>query len=253
MRIDLLLYEKGLYPSRNKAKESVLKGEVLYKGKVAKPSQEIDDIIDITIVKPEENFISNGGYKLSKAIKDFCFDVNGKVFADIGASNGGFTHCLLLNGASKVYAVDVGETQLDKSLRENEKVIIFDNTNARYLTSETFGEQVDGVVCDVSFISLSLILPSIKNILNKNGQAIVLIKPQFECGKEYLTKTGIVKSEKARFKAVEKIYYESINLGLIPEKFTVAPIKDKKNIEYLMLLNKNCNKKLDLESIKCLI
>ncbi len=250
MRIDLLLYEKGLYPSRNKAKESVLKGEVLYKGKIARPSQEIDNLEDVTIVKGEENFISNGGYKLSKAIKDFQFEVKGKIFADIGASNGGFTHCLLQNGVSKVYAVDVGESQLDTSLKENEKVIVFDNTNARYLTSQTFGELVDGVVCDVSFISLTLILPSIKQILNENGKAIVLIKPQFECGKEYLTKTGIVKSDKARFKAVEKIYNESICLGLIPEKFTVAPIKDKKNIEYLMLLGKNSNIVLNLESVK---
>ena len=162
-------------------------------------------------------------------------------FADIGASNGGFTDCLLKAGASKVYAIDVGESQLDKDLVANSKVTVLDNTNARYLTEEVLGERVDGVVSDVSFISLTLILNGIKNVLKDDGIALLLIKPQFECGKEFLNKNGIVKNEKARFNAIKKVYTACVNLGMYPVNLTTAPIKEGKNVEYVIMLKNNDN------------
>ncbi len=244
MRIDALLYKEGVFPSRSKASQAVLDGLVSYKGQVVlKPSTNVEDFSLVKVEDRSSFFVSNGGYKLEKAIKDFNLDVNGLVFADIGASNGGFTDCLLKNGAKKVFAVDVGETQLDKTLIQNDKVIVKDNTNARFITEETLGEKVDGVTVDVSFISLTYILQGVKNVLKNGGFAVFLIKPQFECGKEYLGNSGIVKSENARKLAVKKIYDACLLQGLYAVDFTTAPIKEKKNVEYLILVKNNDNSK----------
>ena len=162
-------------------------------------------------------------------------------FADIGASNGGFTDCLLQNGASKVFAIDVGESQLDSSLSSSDKVVVLDNVNARYLTLDTLGEMVDGVTSDVSFISVTLILDGIKNVLKKGGIALLLIKPQFECGIKNLNKNGIVKSKKARHTAIEKVYNECIARGLFAVNLTTAPIKEGKNVEYVIMLKNDDN------------
>ncbi len=239
MRIDLLLYKKGLCPSRNKAKEKVLKGEVLYNGKPCKPSDDFEDISKITIIESECTFVSNGGYKLNKALCDFNLSVDGLTFVDLGASNGGFTDVLLKNNAKKVFAVDVGESQLDISLKNDKRVIVFDNTNARNVSKETFGELVDGVVCDVSFISLTLILESVSRILKDNGFAVLLIKPQFECGKQYLSKNGIVTDVNARLKCVKNIIEYAKSVGLFATNLTIAPIREKKNVEYLLLAYKD--------------
>lgn len=252
MRLDAYLFELGKYPSRNKASESILKGEVLYDNKVVKPSKEVTDEKLISYVEVTSKYVSNGGYKLEKALIDFNFTVKDKVFADIGASNGGFTDCLFQNGAKKVYAIDVGESQLDKSLLSN-NVVVMDNTNARYLTKDLFHDEIEGVVCDVSFISLTYVLPSIKAILKSGGYALVLVKPQFECGKEFLTKTGIVKDVKAKINAVRKIYNFSIELGLSPLNFTVAPIREKKNIEYIMLIKNDIENNLSFSYIEKVI
>ncbi len=252
MRIDSYLYEIGKYPSRNKASEAVLKGEVLYDNKIVKPSKEVINEDLITYAVPESKYVSNGGYKLEKALKDFDFSVKDMVFADVGASNGGFTDCLFQNGAKKVYAIDVGESQLDKSLL-TKNVVIMDNTNARYLSKDLFSDLIDGVVCDVSFISLTYVLPSIKNIVKDGGYALVLIKPQFECGKEFLSKTGIVKDVKAKISACRKIYNYSIELGLTPLNFTVAPIREKKNIEYIMLIKNNIENSLSFTNVEKVI
>lgn len=239
MRLDSLLYENGIFSSRTKANQAINEGRVLYDGKPVKPSIELDCLDKITVVKDE--FVSNGGQKLKKAITDFSLDLSGMVFADIGASNGGFTDCLLKSGASKVFAIDVGESQLDKVLALNEKVKVLDNTNARYLTEDVLGERVDGVVSDVSFISLTLILNGIKNVLKDDGIALLLIKPQFECGKEFLNKNGIVKSEKARFNAIKKVHTACVELGMYPVNLTTAPIKEGKNVEYVIMLKNNDN------------
>ena len=252
MRLDSYLYEIGKYPSRNKASEAVLKGEVLYDNKVVKPSKEVVNENLISYVTANSKYVSNGGYKLEKALLDFNFSVKDMVFADVGASNGGFTDCLFQNGAKKVYAIDVGESQLDKSLL-SKNVVVMDNTNARYLSKDLFEDRIDGVVCDVSFISLTYVLPSIKAILKDGGYALVLVKPQFECGKEFLTKTGIVKDVKAKINASRKIYNASIELGLTPINFTVAPIREKKNTEYIMLIKNNIENNLSFSQIEKVI
>ncbi len=249
MRLDAYLYKIGKYPSRNKASEAILNGEVLYDSKPVKPSKEVIDDTLLSFVDTKEKFVSNGGYKLDKALNDFNYDVKGMVFADIGASNGGFTDCLFQRGAKKVYAIDVGESQLDKSLL-NKNVVVLDNTNARYLTKETFIEEIDGVSCDVSFISLSYILPSVKNILKENGVAFMLFKPQFECGKEFLTKTGIVNNVKAKINACKNIYNQALSLGLTPVNFTNAPIKQNKNIEYVLMLKNNIETAIQFNDVE---
>lgn len=237
MRLDSFLFENNIYPSRTKAMDAIKEGLVLYKGKIAKCSLEVNSFDDLEILNRASTFVSNGGYKLEKALIDFDFDPTDMVCADIGASNGGFTDCLLKRGAKKVFAIDVNSSQLDLSLL-CDKVVVVDNCNARYLTYETLGEKVDLVVCDVSFISLKLILPTVLNLLKDNGKALMLIKPQFECGKEYLGNSGIVKSKQARINACLDIYNFSLNIGLTPLDITNAPIKEKKNIEYVIMLEK---------------
>ncbi len=237
MRLDTFLFENKIYSSRTKAMDAIKEGLVLYNGKIAKCSLDVTSFDGLEILSRESSFVSNGGYKLEKAIIDFSFDPSGLVCADIGASNGGFTDCLLKRSAKKVFAIDVNSSQLDPTLL-CDKVVVVDNCNARFLTSEIIGERVDLVVCDVSFISLKLILPAVLNILKDNGTALMLIKPQFECGKEYLGNSGIVKSRQARINACLDIYNFSLNLGLIPLDLTNAPIKEKKNIEYVIMLKK---------------
>ena len=248
MRLDSYLFQNGYYNSRTKASENIKKGLVLYDGKIVKPSQEIDDFSKVEILTESVSFVSNGGYKLSKALNDFDFSVKDMVFADIGASNGGFTDCLIKNGAKKVYAIDVGENQLDKSL-DFSKIVVLDNTNARYIDHTTLGEKVDGVVCDVSFISLKLILPTVKKLLKENGVAILLIKPQFECGKEYLGNSGIVKSKNVRVKVCLDIYDYILNLEMTPLDLTFAPLKEKKNIEYIIFIKNGVENAISKENL----
>ncbi|HBK02624.1 MAG TPA: TlyA family rRNA (cytidine-2'-O)-methyltransferase [Clostridiales bacterium] len=237
MRLDSFLFENGYFSSRNKAAECVKRGEVLVNGKVEKkPSKEVSDEEKIEIVSPKK-FVSIGGYKLDKALSDFALDVKDLVFADIGASTGGFTDCLLQRGAKKVYAVDVGENLLDESLKKDTRVVALDKVNARNMTERTMGEKVDGAVADCSFISLKLILPAIVKILKPNGFIVALIKPQFECEGKGLTKTGLLRDEKSRLKIVEDISEFAEKLSLVTENATHAPINDGKNVEYLLKLS----------------
>ena len=190
MRADKYFAEK--FGSRTKAAEAIEKGLVLVNGKPIKAKTEIAENAEITYVEAKELFVSNGGYKLYRAIQFFSFDCADKIFVDIGASTGGFTDCLLQNGAKKVYTVDVGESLLHESLLEDNRIVQMENTNARYLTKTDFLDEIDGVVTDVSFISLRLIFPVIQEILSINGDAFVLVKPQFECEKKHIGKSGIV-------------------------------------------------------------
>ena len=185
MRIDKHLAEK--FGSRTKASEAIGSGRVLVNGKRISPSYEVRDEDKIEIIAADESFVSAGGYKLSKAIKEFGFEVKDKVFADIGASTGGFTDCLLQNGAKKIYCIDVGENQLDKSLI-CDKTVLIDNFNARYLNRELFSEKLDCVVIDVSFISLTYILNAVSDILAEGATVLALIKPQFECDNRNVSK-----------------------------------------------------------------
>ncbi|MGN1060355.1 MAG: TlyA family RNA methyltransferase [Candidatus Coproplasma sp.] len=238
------------YGTRTKAAEAIKSNLVKVNGKFVSPSFDYNGET-LELIEREESFVSNGGYKLSKALKDFNFSVAGKTYVDIGASNGGFTDCLFQNGAKKVYCVDVGESQLDKSLL-NKNVVVIDNFNARNLTPETFDGDVDGAVIDVSFISLTYILPGVANILKEGDYAIALIKPQFECESKKVGKNGIVRDVAQRKKIVQKICAFTLELGFAPEKITKAPVKAGKNIEYLVLLKKGINIKLDINKlIKC--
>ena len=245
MRIDKFLAEK--YGTRTKAAEAIKSNLVKVNGKFVNPSFDYNGE-PIEFIEREESFVSNGGYKLSKALKDFNFSVEGKTYVDVGASNGGFTDCLFQNGAKKVYCVDVGESQLDRSLLDK-NVVVIDNFNARNLTNEMFDNDLDGAVIDVSFISLTYILPGVANVLKDNDYVIALIKPQFECESKNVGKNGIVKEVGQRKKIVQKICSFAVDLGFIPETITKAPVKAGKNVEYLILLKKNINIKTDINKL----
>ena len=244
MRADKFFAEK--FGSRTKAAEAIEKGLVLVNGKEIKVKAEVLETDEITYVQAKEYFVSNGGYKLARAINEFAFSCLDKRAADIGASTGGFTDCLLQNGAKRVYAVDVGESLLHESLKTNERVSIMDNVNARYLTKTDFPEEINLITTDVSFISLRLILPSIADILSVDGDAFVLIKPQFECEKKNIGKSGIVKTA-AHGDIVKKILSFSIDLGLYPYGIVNAPIRKGKNVEYVAWLRKQAKGAITVE------
>ena len=251
MRLDLYLYKNGLCRSRTKAAEAIEKGAVSVNGKtVLKTSFDVKESDEIELREESISFVSNGGHKLEKAFADFGFSAENLVFADVGASTGGFTDCLLKHGAKKVFAVDVGESQLTDELKSSDKVVVKDNLNARNLTANELGEYVDGAVCDVSFISLTYVLRPIYDTLKENGFAVVLLKPQFECGKKYLNKNGIVNSEKAREEAAMKIFDFASSVGFSVSDFTNAPLREGKNVEYLFYLTKNGEKKISAETVK---
>lgn len=235
MRIDKYLSEK--FGSRTKAAEAISNNLVLVNGKAVAPSYDFKESDELEIIEPEEHFVSNGGYKLSKALKDFAFSVEGKIFADVGASNGGFTDCLLQNGAKKVYCIDVGESQLDGSLL-TKNVVVIDNYNARNLDKNLFAETLDGVVIDVSFISLTYILTGVANVLDRGKFVIALIKPQFECESKHVGKGGIVRDKKLIDKIIGKITVFAEGCRLKRVNLTSAPEKEGKNREYLILLEK---------------
>ncbi len=233
MRADKYFAEK--FGSRTKAAEAIEKGLVLINGKKIQPKTEIKEEDEIAFVSAEESFVSNGGYKLDRALKSFAFDVKGQVFADIGASTGGFTDCLLQYGAAKVYAIDVGESLLHPSLQGDKRIVPMENVNARYLTAKDFEEALDGVVADVSFISLRLIFPVVKEILKEDGNAFVLIKPQFECEKKHIGKSGIV-SPGAHKDIIKKVLNYLAESRLYPHGIVNAPVRKGKNIEYILYI-----------------
>lgn len=246
MRLDKYLSEK--FGSRTKATAAISKGLVLVNGRTVQPSCEFRDGDKIEIIAAEENYVSVGGFKLSKAINDFDFSVSGKIFADIGASTGGFTDCLFQHGAQKVYCIDIGESQLDKSLLKK-NVVVIDNFNARNLNADLFPEKLDGVVIDVSFISLTYILEGVSNILGDGTHVLALIKPQFECESRKVGKNGIVNSSDTHRKILNKILDFSVKCNLIPQNLTNAPIVSGKNMEYIVLLEKNGEAENSIEKL----
>ena len=235
MRADKYFADK--FGSRTKAAEAVERGLVLVNGKTVRPKDEIKETDEIVFLETENRFVSNGGYKLDRAVTEFSLDCKAKTFVDIGASTGGFTDCLLQNGAKKVYAIDVGESLLHESIRNNKKVVVKDNTNARYLEKMHFSDEIDGATTDVSFISLKLILPAIERILKEDGVAVVLLKPQFECENRNIGKSGIVHPS-AHAEIVQKVYGYCVENGLYPFGIVNAPIRKGKNIEYVLYLKK---------------
>ncbi len=254
MRADKYFAEK--FGSRTKAAEAIEKGLVLVNGKQIKPKTEISEEDGVCFIEAQEQFVSNGGYKLSRGIKAFLFDCKDKVFADIGASTGGFTDCLLQRGAKKVYAIDVGESLLDERLQANSSIIRMENVNARYLQKSDFSDELDGVVADVSFISLRFIFPVIREILKEKGDAFTLIKPQFECEKKHIGKSGIV-TPSAHADIVKKVLGYLHENGLYPCGIVNAPVRKGKNIEYILHIRKeekgSRSDKLIIEEVKNIV
>lgn len=235
MRADKFFAEK--YGSRTKAQEALARGLILCDGTPISPKTEVKEGLTFTFLSPESAFVSNGGYKLERGMKVFEERAQGKVYADLGASTGGFTDCLLQRGAKRVYCVDVGKSQLAPSLAENERVVVMDERNARYLTKGDFPEELDGIVSDLSFISLRLILPVVASLLNDGGRAIVLLKPQFECGGRGLNKRGILPVRLHR-QLLKDFYGDCVGMALNPLNVVNAPLREKKNVEYVVLLGK---------------
>ena len=205
VRLDTLLAERGLAESREKAQALVLAGEVLVNGvKAQKPGQSVTAEADLQVLS-RPAYVGRGGLKLEAAIRHFGVEVAGRVCLDVGASTGGFTDCLLQHGAARVHAVDVGFGQIDWKLRTDPRVILHERLNARYLRPEDIGEPVGLAVCDVSFISATLILPAIAPLLQPAGEMVILVKPQFEVGREQVGKGGIVRDPQLHRSACERV------------------------------------------------
>lgn len=239
IRLDKLIFDKNITESRERAKALIMAGKILVnKEKIDKPGTMFNEDVKIEVIGEQLPYVSRGGLKLEKALQRFPISLKDKVVLDIGASTGGFTDCALQNGALKVYAVDVGYGQLDWKMRSDERVVSMERTNARYLEKDLFQDEIDFVTTDVAFISLTKILPAIKKVLRKNeGEAVVLIKPQFEAGREKVGKKGVVKDPKVHKEVIEKIVNFSKEEGFIIKGLTFSPIKGPEgNIEYLLWL-----------------
>ncbi|HHX57572.1 MAG TPA: TlyA family RNA methyltransferase [Clostridiales bacterium] len=243
-RLDIALVENRLASSRERAKEMIKSGQVTINGNSCdKPSKIIFENDKLEIIGETLKYAGRGGLKFEHALDKFEISVKECVCVDIGASTGGFTDCMLQNGAKKVYAVDVGHSQLVEVLKNNIKVVNMEKTDVRTLTKQSFNESINFIATDVSFISLKLVLPKIYELLEDNCQAVVLIKPQFEAGKSNLNKNGIVRDSKVHIKVLKDIYSYSQSLGFSIKGLCFSSIKGGKgNIEYLMLLEKSCDK-----------
>ena len=241
-RLDVIIFEKGLSKSRSNSKDLIKNGLVSVNGKVCqKPSFVVSDEDEIKVSESANLFVGRGGLKLSKAIDEFSVNLKNTVCLDIGASTGGFTDCMLKNGAKKVYAVDVGEGQLDKSLRIDERVINLEKTNIKDIPAGYFSDYIDFISIDVSFISLKQVLPKARELISDNGEIIALIKPQFEAGKKNLNKNGVVKDIKTHKAVLNDIVSFSENYFSVCG-LTFSPIARKDgNIEYLIYLKKGEN------------
>ena len=243
-RLDILLVEKGFFTTREKAKSAIMAGEVLVEGeRVNKSGQRIKAESNISVIKKETVFVSRGGEKLEKAIKEFNILVNGKRAIDVGASTGGFTDCLLKSGAEKVYCIDVGYGQLAWKLQKDSRVVVIDRTNIRYLTADKFDDLFDLATIDVSFISLDKVLPAVYNLLNEKGEVVALIKPQFEAGREFVQRGGLVKKAEVHQMVIERVGDKAQEMGFSIQGLTFSPLKKTSgNIEYLIYLVKNSEK-----------
>jgi len=239
-RLDILLVEKGLAGSRERAKRMIMAGEVLVDGqKVDKAGTTVKREAEIRLLGNDIPYVSRGGLKLAKAMETFGLSLVGKTAADIGASTGGFTDCMLQNGAVKVYAIDVGYGQLAWKLRTDERVVNMERTNIRNVTAEMLEGHIDFASIDVAFISLTKVLPVAYELLKDEGEIAALIKPQFEAGKEKVGKKGVVRDPAVHLEVVENIVAFSRELGFAVRGLTFSPVKGPEgNIEYLVWLCK---------------
>lgn len=242
-RLDVALVERGLIESRSKAGALIMAGQVYVNDhKTIKAGMLVQPKDRIEVRGEKMPFVSRGGYKLDKAVKSFGFSLKDCVCMDIGASTGGFTDCMLQNGAKKVFAVDVGYGQLAWKLRTDERVVNMERTNFRYLTPEDVGEELDFASVDVSFISLKIILPVLYTLLKDGGTAVCLIKPQFEAGRDKVGKKGVVREPSVHEEVVETITDFAFQTGFSVLALDFSPIKGPEgNIEYLMYIKKEAN------------
>lgn len=234
-RLDILLVEQGLAESRQKAQATIMSGLVYVNGrKVDKAGNPTDESASIEVRGKALKYVSRGGLKLEKAMASFPITLTDRVAADIGASTGGFTDCMLQNGARRVYAVDVGYGQLAWSLRSDPRVVCLERTNARYLSAEQIPEPLDFASIDVSFISLKLILPALRPLLKEGGQVVSLVKPQFEAGKEKVGKKGVVRDPAVHLEVLEHFLEHAAQADFHVAGLTYSPIRGPEgNIEYL--------------------
>ncbi len=239
-RLDVLLVKKGLAPSREKAKAMIMEGLVFVNNqREDKAGASFPEDAPIEVRGKVLPYVSRGGLKLEKAIAGFSLDLTGLVCMDIGASTGGFTDCMLQNGAAKVYAVDVGYGQFAWKLREDPRVVCMEKTNIRYVTPDQIGEPLDFASCDVSFISLTKVLPAAKDLLREGGEMVCLIKPQFEAGREKVGKKGVVRDRNVHLEVIEKVADFARQAGFLILGLDYSPIKGPEgNIEYLIYLKK---------------
>lgn len=235
IRLDQYLCQNGYAQSRERAKALIMSGIVFVnEQKVDKAGEMIKEDAKVEVRGHDIGYVSRGGLKLEKAMQCFPLTPKGKVCMDIGASTGGFTDCMLQNGASKVYAVDVGYNQLDYRLRTHPQVVCMERTNARYLTKEQIPEPLDFFSVDVSFISLNLILPALRPLMKEGGQAVCLVKPQFEAGKDKVGKKGVIRDPAVHLEVLEHFLEHAANAGFTVKDITFSPIRGPEgNIEYL--------------------
>ena len=234
-RLDVLLTEQGYADSRTKAQAIIMSGLVYVDGQKAdKPGVSYEEGVSLEVRGAACPYVSRGGLKLEKALRDFHVDPTGFVCSDSGASTGGFTDCLLQQGARKVFAIDVGYGQLDWKIRSDPRVVVMERTNIRYVTTEELGEKLDLSVVDVSFISLKIVLPVIKTLLGENGQVLCLIKPQFEAGKEKVGKKGVVRDPQTHQEVLDHFVELAKELEFSIQGLTFSPVKGPEgNIEFL--------------------
>ena len=248
-RLDVLLVEKGIFQSRERAKAAIMEGKIFVDGiRVDKVGTKINVDSDIIFKGNPIPYVSRGGLKLEKAIKEFELALEGKVCIDIGASTGGFTDCMLQNGAKKVFAIDVGYGQFAWKLRTDERVVCMERTNIRYVTLEDTKEPADFASIDVSFISLKTIMPATLNLLKDNGEVVALIKPQFEAGRGKVGKKGVVRDINVHKEVVQNIVDFLIENNLKIINLSYSPIKGPEgNIEYLVYFTKDINRESNFE------
>ncbi len=234
-RLDVLLVERGLCQSRERAKATIMSGAVFVDGqRFDKPGMAVSSDCRIEVRGESMKYVSRGGYKLEKALREFGVSPEGKICLDCGASTGGFTDCLLQGGAEKVYAIDVGYGQLAWSIRTHERVVALERTNIRYVTREEVPDEIGLAVIDVSFISLKLVLPVLRELLAGDGEVLCLVKPQFEAGREHVGKKGVVRELSTHIQLLEDFLKNAHDSGFAVRDLTFSPIKGPEgNIEYL--------------------
>lgn len=242
-RLDIELVNRGLVESREKAKAYIMAGAVYVDGQKAfKAGDKVKDGAQLEVRGTPIPFVSRGGLKLDKAIKSFDISLDDNVCMDIGASTGGFTDCMLQNGAAKVYAVDVGYGQLAWKLRCDERVVNIERTNIRYIDNNLIGDELDFISIDVSFISLKLVLPVVSSLLKNGGRCVALVKPQFEAGRDEVGKKGVVRDKKIHKKVIKECIGYAVENGLTSLSIEYSPIKGPEgNIEFLLYITKSVN------------